>query len=104
MANEAREQLVRDAIKANKVDKERAEAFSALVVSEGWKFYTELLNYNIAQRTSTLFEPLKSGERDSSEHNKGAVYALIYARDLPQTIVVAMEELAKSSSEPAGDN
>ena len=91
------EQLLRDARRANTIDKERAQALSVLVKSEVWKIYSDLLNAKIAERSATLLEPLKHGERDSSEHNKGAVYGLIYARDLPHTIVAAMKELSLSS-------
>lgn len=82
-----------------KFDRERADAFAVMMKTQGWQLYCDLLNKHIATRTAKLFEPTPAGEEYAEQHNKGAVYGLLLARDIPSATVAAM----KNSPQPAGD-
>jgi hypothetical protein len=97
MANQ--KQALDQASKNKFADMKRARAFRDMMNTEGWKFYTELLNRHIEVRTQNLFGPTPEGGRDAEQHNKGAVYALILARDLPSVTVSAMKELVEEINE-----
>lgn len=88
-----REELARDARKYDLADIKRGRAFAAMMKTEGWGLYLELLNNLIGTRTQNLFEPTPNGGRDIEQHNKGAVFGLIMARDLPSVTVAAMKEI-----------
>lgn len=96
-----RAELAKDAKKADVEDVKKARALQALTKMEGWIFYQAALNNLIADKTKNIFEPTPADGRDAEQHNKGVVYGLIVARDLPNVIVGAMRELLdKQSSEP----
>lgn len=82
--------------------KDQAEVFEALLRSPGWAFYEELINSQIARRMEGLINPTPTAGALESEHNKGAVYGLTQARDLPRVTVAAWKEFVKSSG-PATD-
>ena len=89
--NEARKNLSQDIA--------RARDMEAMMNTEGWKQYCLLLNGQIEQRTASLFTPTPVGGRDAEQHNKGTVYGLLYARDLPVTIVKSMKDLRNHLSQ-----
>lgn len=93
----------REALKVARGDVKRVRAIEDIVRLEGWKYFEELLNHHISKRTQELFEPTPPGGRDAEQHNKGAIWGLIYARDLPRVIIAAFEEERKATSysEPA---
>lgn len=88
------ENLIKDARAANKVDRERAELFTALLKTEGWKSYVELLNVKIQALSESILAP--AGSVDGMvglEYVKGAMSGLLVARDLPGVTITAMEQL-----------
>lgn len=95
------DQEIREELRKQKFDRERAEAFGRLVATEAWQWYVELLNNNIGERTAMLLEPVEDGKHLASEHNKGTVYGLIYARDLLPHIIAVAKEL--KTSDPADE-
>ena len=92
------DEMLKDARKQNEADLERVQLFSSLLKHPGWALYEELLNHHINERTAKLFEPIEPGMRDASEHNKGAVYGMIYSRDLLRVTVLASEKLKSLST------
>lgn len=91
----AQEPEIVEAAKLARADLKRARAIQDLLRLDGWKHIEEILNNHISRRTAELFEPTPAGGRDAEQHNKGAIWGLIYARDLPRAIVTAMEEEVK---------
>lgn len=77
-------------------DRELAELFATFPRNEAWKRYQTLLDKMIQKRTGDLFEPILDGQQLAAEHNKGVIYGLILARDLPTATVNAMKQLANS--------
>ena len=77
---------------AEKIDRNRAEAFELFSKNESWKLYTELLNSKIQLFADAMLTP--AGSVDGAvalEFVKGAMSGLIMARDLPSVIVGAMK-------------
>lgn len=86
------EELHKDGRKADKLDKERAEAFAVMVKTKGWALYTELLMNQIQVHGDRLMDP--AGTVDGAvflEYVKGTLRGLIMARDLPAVIIDAMK-------------
>lgn len=79
-------------------DKERAAFFETMMQTPGWELYVKLLNHHIQQRMEALIQPTPSLGEMAAEHNKGTVFGLTLARDLPRGTV----EAAKTSG-PATD-
>lgn len=93
--------LKKNAARMNAEDVKRARAFEAMCNTEGWKMYMELLNSHINDRASKLFQPTANSlESLAVEHNKGALFGLIQARDLPSVSIAAMKELRAAATEP----
>lgn len=93
------EQVTRlEEIKKRKEDRERAALFEAMLKTPAWEAYEKLLNFHIGQRMASLIEPTLPNGELAAEHNKGTVFALTFARDLPRVTV----EAAKTSG-PATD-
>lgn len=79
-------------------DVKRIRAFKDLVRTDGWKFFQELLNNRVGEMTKDLFnKPLPGGERGEA-YDKGLIYGLLWARDLPETTIAAFKD---DASEPA---
>ena len=79
-------------------DRKRAQLFEGMMAHPGWQLYVALLNYHIGTRMEALIQPTPSLGELAAEHNKGAVFGLTLARDLPRGTV----EAAKTSG-PATD-
>lgn len=92
----------KEAAKVTSFDIKRVRAFEAMVATEGWKMYQDLINGNVSERTKDIFSPTPKGEESAAEHNKGAVFGLLYARDLPSVIIAAMKD--QRSSDPASED
>lgn len=90
---------VREAQRNKKFEKERAEAFEAMLKTPGWTMYQALLNAHVEQRTKNVFGPTPQGQENIAEHNKGVVYGLLFARDLPRTTVESTKAIF--GSDPA---
>jgi hypothetical protein len=93
-----------EALKQRNSDIRRGRAFADMLNTEGWKEYEKLLNSHISQRMEQLITPTPPMGELGAEHNKGAVYALTFARDLPRVTVEAAKELAKSGPATDGDD
>jgi hypothetical protein len=79
-------------------DIKRGRALELMMSTEGWRIYDHLINHHISLRTANLFDPTPSGGRDAEQHNKGAIYGLIFARDLPRVTVGAAKELVREAN------
>src|SRR5688572_12178901 len=88
---EARKTLARDV--------KRARDFADMMRTPGWKAYEELINYHINARTENLFSPTPAGGEMIEQHNKGACFGLMFARDLPSHTVSAMKQSRPASEE-----
>ena len=86
-------EVQREAAKVNAVDIKRYRAFEAMLKTEGWGFYVELLNYHVNERMKGYLQPTEPGGRDKEQHNKGTVFGLLLARDIPSNTVASMKEV-----------
>lgn len=83
-------------------DAKRVRAFRDMIASDGWKYYQELLNGKILDKTATIFERPQSGDGVRGEDwDKGTVFAWITARDLPEVIINVSKQ---QNSEPATED
>lgn len=85
-------ELLKTGRAADKLDRERAEAFSGLVSHPAWPLYQELLNVMIQARSVDLLVP--AGGSDGAfilEFVKGSMNGLILARDLPSIMIAQMK-------------
>lgn len=88
-------------LRKQKEDKERIGRLQGLLKSPGWSDFQDLMNVHINERAKRIFEPLLSDNLTLlQEHNKGAIYGLIWARDLPSVMITIADE-ARKSSDPA---
>lgn len=81
-------------------DAKRVRAFQQMVASDGWKFFQELLNSKIEEKAAKVWERPPIGVDDSKgeQWDKGAVYAWIMARDIPEVTIATFKE---EHSDPA---
>lgn len=85
-------EVIKVARAAQKIDRERAQLFEALVASPAWKSYIELLNSLLQARSDQLMAPAGSIEGAIAlEYVKGTMGGLIMARDLPSLIIDSMK-------------
>lgn len=91
-------EAMREAQKINRADVERFRAFEVMMKTEGWGLYVELLNHHINARMENYLQPTAPGGRDIEQHNKGTVFGLILARDLPSGTVTSMQEAIAASN------
>lgn len=94
-----REELERQGRAANTADKERADAFTALMKHPGWKVYTDLLTSKVEEMGGIVMGP--SGGLDGAiamEHAKGVMAGVLLCRDLPRLIVEQMKQLTDQES------
>lgn len=84
-------ELEKQAREQAKSDLEQFEAFRDMMRTEGWRLFTILLNLQIEGRMKSIFDRPTAGldDRRGEDFDKGACYALILARDTPQTIIDA---------------
>lgn len=96
-------EIEKQAREQTKADLEQFEAFRDMVKTEGWRLFTIWLNMQIESRTQTIFERPQPGldARRGEDHDKGACYALILARDIPQTIIDAYKASRAQDDEDA---
>lgn len=92
---DTRQELAKQAQKANVEDIKTARALEQMLKSEGWEAYQRLLQSQIEQRQQAVLEPIGPGMRDASEHNKGALYGMIWARDIASVTVITIKEQLK---------
>lgn len=92
------DQAQQDANKQLREDTERYRAFKDLVNTKGWKLFQDLINANVHGRTLTLFEEPTSDVR-KDDHNKGACYGLLWARDIVQTTINAFDRASDPATE-----
>jgi len=98
------EHLLQASRSALKADKDRAEAFGAMMKTKGWEFYVELLQLRIQMFGEQLLQPLESMDRAGvQEFLKGAMWAFVLARDIPSVTIQSLgketEDVENSTSE-----
>jgi hypothetical protein len=94
------QELLRNARSADKIDRERAEMFGAMIRSAAWHEYCDLINARLQAMADDIIKP--SGSVDALvalEYVKGAMSGLILARDLPSVTIAAMDQLRRDRSE-----
>lgn len=92
---------LREEARKQREDIQLVRDLADMMRTDGWKQYVRLLNNKIEERTESIFDPPTDGSLRREDHNKGACYALIWARDLPSVIVESMKPA--TSSDPAQD-
>lgn len=80
-------------------DRERADAFTVMMKTRGWDLYVQLLNAKIAERMANIFNPTEPGKEFAEQHNKGAIYGMLMARDLPSVTVKLASEATPAGGE-----
>ena len=94
------EDLLRDARKADKIDRERIELFEGLVKSPGWAAYVEILNAKIQMCADQVLAPSKSVDgMVTLEYVKGAMSGLIMARDITSITIAAKPDIRQPVKE-----
>lgn len=78
--------------KITAADITRARDIEAMMNTAGWKHLEALLSNHVNQRTQNIFDPTPEGGVMASEHKKGVVWGLLFARDLPRNIVAATKD------------
>ena len=97
--------LLREAKRADRIDRERAEMFTSMVNSPAWREYVALLEFKIQGFADVILAP--GGSVDALvglEYVKGTMSGLILARDLPSVTIAAMEQLRAERSEDDEDD
>jgi hypothetical protein len=90
------QEMLKNARAADRVDRERAEMFGAMIKSPAWQEYISLLEMHLQARADEILRP--SGSVDAMiglEYVKGAMSGLILARDLPSVTIAAMDQLRR---------
>lgn len=99
------EELLKNARAAAKVDRERVELFEKMITTPGWEVYIVLLNAKIQMFADQLMNPCGSvDECVAQEYVKGAMSGLIMARDIPDAIIAAKDQLRTISAEEDEDD
>ena len=94
------EDLLKNAREAQKVDSERLELFEKMVTTPGWGAYVTLLNAKIQLFADQLMNPCGGvDECVAQEYVKGAMSGLIMARDIPDAIISAKDQIRSISPE-----
>lgn len=88
------EDLLREARKASRIDRERIEQFEGLIRSPGWSTYLQVLEAKIQMLADEVLSPAKSVDgMVGLEYVKGAMSGLIMARDIPSVTIAAKPDL-----------
>jgi len=94
------DELKKQSRAAHKEDRERAEAFVPMLRTEGWTHYVSILNLRLQSLSETLLQPSNGVEGVlNSEYVKGAMFALMLARDTPSAIIDSMRQSPTSDQE-----
>lgn len=92
--------LLRDSRAADRIDRERAEAFQQMVASKGWAMFVQLIDARLQAFSDELLQPLSDmGRAGLQEYMKGAMWAFVLLRDLPANTIQAMKAAQQASKE-----
>lgn len=98
-------EVLRQARKGEKEDRERIELFQTLMRNPAFASFQEVLGHKIEALGMSLLSP--SGGLDGmivSEYQKGAMYGLVLARDLVSvTVAIADEQRKAQPADELGD-
>ena len=96
------QELLKDARSADRIDKERAELFAAMLRTAAWLEYVNLLEAKLQGMADEILAPSGSIEgMIRLEYVKGAMSGLVLARDLPSVTIAAMDQLETRSNGPS---
>lgn len=94
MNDKLMEDLRRDAIRANRVDKERAEVLGSLMKHPGWATYVAIIQAQVQSLSEEMLKPATGVDSlVASECIKGTMRGLLLAGALPSTIIEQMKGL-----------
>lgn len=95
------EELKKQAIVADKEDRERGEILQSFVKHPGWALFLALVEKNMQAAADMLMQPEQTLERDgmNSEYLKGTMRGLIIARDIPSATIAGMKDIRTSDVE-----
>lgn len=92
IAREQRREAARDA--------ETVELFGILVKHPGFKRFQEVIDRMLKARGEFLLEPIPSLDAiPASEHQKGTMYGLALARDLPSVTIEVARQIREAQGE-----
>jgi len=98
--NTTLDQLLSDAKKAKKEDKELAEALASMIKTKGWQLYVKLLEVSLQGFSDVMLQPAGSVDAlVNGEFIKGAMFGLVLARDRPGVIVESMKQVLASDQD-----
>src|SRR5258706_15319904 len=96
--NEKISDLMKEARKADRVDKERAELFEGMMKTPAWKAYVELLELRLQLFADVVLQPSTSIDGSIAlEYVKGAMGGIVMSRDLPSVTIALMSQINPSS-------
>jgi hypothetical protein len=93
------EAKAREAQKNYQLDVKRVRAFQEMVRTDGWKFFTQLLDMKIMELTANLLTRPSENSR-GEDFDRGQCFGLVYMKDLPSVTIAALGDMA---SEPADE-
>lgn len=97
-------ELLKDARSADRVDRERAELFGAMIRTAAWQEYIAILEAKLQGMADEILRPSQSVDAMvGMEYVKGAMSGLILARDLPSVIIGAMDQLRRDRVAPTDE-
>lgn len=87
----------------NKRDAERLELFRLLVKHPGWLAFEALLNEKLSDMGTDLMQPVaRLDDLLPREHQKGSMYGVALARDLPR-VMIAADDKARAYAADDGE-
>lgn len=95
------QELLKEARAADKEDKQNADLFEAMIQTPAWKAYLEALGRRQQAYADVLLRPANGIDGCiRTEYIKGALSALVIARDLPSVTIQAAKELRQLEEIP----
>jgi hypothetical protein len=94
------EELLKEARRASKIDRERIEFFESMIRTPAWLAYMELLEAKIQMLADEILGPARSVDgMVALEYLKGTMSGLVIARDIPSVTIAAKDQIRQQPVE-----
>lgn len=88
------ENLLREAKRADRIDRERIELFEAMIRTPAWQAYVEILEAKLQLFADQVLAPASSVDgMVALEYIKGAMSGLVIARDITSVTIAAKQDI-----------
>lgn len=88
--SQTQRELLEEARKALRADREKADVLDGLVKHPGWPVFAQLINDLAQSKGSDFFRAIGPNEALSQEFNKGTINGLLMTLTLPHLIIQHM--------------